>query len=394
MLSRRWLARSEDVIDNRATTAVIDHLPSRTRARRLAVRPRPRRPPRSRPAGITVHRHLPLLCRSTPASTTTRPSPTAQSTPLFRDHRIRSSRFQSQNHRNSRRSPACAPPQPLTSPTETTQAPLIVPHPRRLIFDRGRSPAPDAAEIFTRQRLPKAARRNPADDGSRRPICLSGAPTVQPVRARSRTIRRLLVRASSRSIAAVRSVGSGSVVQRLPARLIWPRRSSSCSRASTFSLLSPAARAAIDVEKVPGSLASANSSRSGRLAARGSPARGLASTGFSAAAASSGTRLGPDAGLGPGEGLDPGERSGPDAGFDAGARSGPGAGLDRGARLGSGAGSSAKRARQLAHTTTGSPSAGRTTSSRRHRRPEWQTLQRRPPRSISVRSSVFTIFLP
>jgi hypothetical protein len=79
----------------------------------------------------------------------------------------------------------------------------------------------------------------------------------QPTRARCRTIRTLLVRASSRSMAAATSLGGDSVDQRLPTRRTSPRRSRSCSRASTLSLLIPAARAAIAVENEPGSLRAA-----------------------------------------------------------------------------------------------------------------------------------------
>ena len=63
----------------------------------------------------------------------------------------------------------------------------------------------------------------------------------QPTRARSRTIRMLLVRASSRSIAAATLLGGASVDQRLPTRRTSPRRSRSCRRASALSRFSPAA---------------------------------------------------------------------------------------------------------------------------------------------------------
>jgi hypothetical protein len=167
----------------------------------------------------------------------------------------------------------------------------------------------------------------------------------QPAGARSRTIRRLLVRASSRSIAAVRSVGGGSVVQRLPTLRTSPRRSRSSSRARALSLLRPAARATIAVENEAGILLSAGRSRSGRCSPRGGLATGAGS------ATTTGAGSDTAAGLCPTRGLSP------------------------------------KRARQLPHRTTGSRSGGRTTSKRRHPRPEWQTLQRRPARSISVRSS-------
>jgi hypothetical protein len=51
-------------------------------------------------------------------------------------------------------------------------------------------------------------------------------------------------------------------------------------------------------------------------------------------------------------------------------------------------GSSPKRARQPPHNTTGSRPAGRTSSNRRHPRPERQTPQRRPAFSISIMSSL------
>ena len=171
----------------------------------------------------------------------------------------------------------------------------------------------------------------------------------QPTRARSLTMRRLLVRASSRSIAEAMSLEGGSLDQRLPTRWTSPRRSRSCSRASVLPLLSPAARAAIAVENEPGILRSAARRRSGRRSVRRSPA----------------CVFGGESGLGAAR-----------------------AGSDAGAGLRPTGGSSPKRARQLPHNTTGSRSAGRTNSNRRHPRPEWQTPQRRPARSISVRSSV------
>ena len=67
-------------------------------------------------------------------------------------------------------------------------------------------------------------------------------------------------------MAAATSLRGGSVDQRLPTRWTSPRRSKSCSRASAFSLLRPAARAAIAVENEPGSLRSAARRRSGRSA--------------------------------------------------------------------------------------------------------------------------------
>jgi len=185
----------------------------------------------------------------------------------------------------------------------------------------------------------------------------AGAPAAnQSTRARSLTIRRLLVRASSRSIAKATSSGRGSVDQRLPTRRTSPRRSSSCSRAIVLSLVRPAARAAIALENEPGILRSAARRRSGRRSVRGSPGRGFGSEiGFGAAGAGSGA----------GSGLRPT------------------------------GGSSPKRARQPPHKTTGPRSAERTISNRRHARPEWQTAQRRPARSNSVRSSaLISLYVP
>ena len=98
---------------------------------------------------------------------------------------------------------------------------------------------------------------------------------LELTRARSLTIRRLLVRASRRSIAAAISLGGDSVDQRLPTRWSSPRRSMSCNRASVMSLFRPAARAAIVVENEPGSLPSAARRRSGRRSVRRSPASGF-----------------------------------------------------------------------------------------------------------------------
>ena len=166
-------------------------------------------------------------------------------------------------------------------------------------------------------------------------------------------MRRLLVRASSRSIAKATSSRRGSVDQRLPTRRTSPRRSRSCSRAIVLSVLRPAARAAIALENEPGILRSAARRRSGRRSVRGSPTRGFGSESGLAAAG---------AGSGAGSGVRPT------------------------------GGSSPKRARQPPHKTTGPRSAERTISNRRHARPEWQTPQRRPARSISVRSSAFISF--
>jgi hypothetical protein len=114
-------------------------------------------------------------------------------------------------------------------------------------------------------------------------------------------------------------------------------------------LLMPAARAAITVENRPDIVLSTARRRSGRGSLRRGPARGFGGESDSAAA---------------------------------------GAGSDAGAGVRPTGGSSPKRARQLAHKTTGSRSAGRTISNRRHPRPERQTPQRRPACSISVRSSL------
>ena len=170
-------------------------------------------------------------------------------------------------------------------------------------------------------------------------------------------MRRLLVRASSRSIARATSSGRSSVHQRSPTRRTSPRRSRSYSRAIVLSLLRPTARAAIALENEPGILRSAARRRSGRRSVRGS-VRGSPARGF-----------GSESGL-------------------AAAGAGSGAGSD----LRPTGGSSPKRARQPPHKTTGPRSAERTISSRRHARPEWQPPQRRPARSISVRSSALSAF--
>ncbi len=136
--------------------------------------------------------------------------------------------------------------------------------------------------------LHRTSRSSPAPRATspRTPVAkprLASSSTGQPTRARSRTIRRLLVRASSRSMAAATSLRGGSVDQRLPTRWTSPRRSKSCSRASAFSLLMPAARAAIAVENEPGSLRSAARRRSGRSGPR-TPSRCAAGAGGSAVA--------------------------------------------------------------------------------------------------------------
>ena len=173
----------------------------------------------------------------------------------------------------------------------------------------------------------------------------------QPTGARSRTIRTLLVRAWSRSMAAASSLGGASVDQRLPTRRTSPLRSRSSSRASALSLFMPAARAAIAVENEPGSSGSAARRRSVRWS---------------------------------------GWRCSGGAGGSAGA----GTGSNRCAGWRPRGGSSPKRARQLPHKTTGSRPAGQTTSNRREPRPEWQTLHRRSALSVSIRSSVRNGTLP
>ena len=149
----------------------------------------------------------------------------------------------------------------------------------------------------------------------------------QPTRARSRTIRTLLVRAWSRSIAAASSLGGDSVDQRLPTRRTSPLRSRSSSRASALSLFMPAARAAIAVENEPGSSGSAARRRSVRWS-------GWRCSGGAGGSGAAGTRSTTCPGWRPT------------------------------------GGSSPKRARQLAHKTTGSRPAGQTTSNSRHPRPE------------------------
>jgi hypothetical protein len=80
--------------------------------------------------------------------------------------------------------------------------------------------------------------------------------------------------------------------------------------------------------------------------------------------------------------------------FGAGAAwTGFAAGEDTDAGVRAARGLSPKRVRQLPHRTTGSLSAGRTTSNRRHPRREWHTAQLRPARSISIRSSPLIGFL-
>ena len=79
--------------------------------------------------------------------------------------------------------------------------------------------------------------REPLDTGRRRSTRAGARAGGQRTRAPSRTIRRLLVRASSRSIAAATSLGGDSLDQRLPTRRTSPSRSSSSSRGSTLSPL-------------------------------------------------------------------------------------------------------------------------------------------------------------
>jgi hypothetical protein len=232
-------------------------------------------------------------------------------------------------------------------------------------------------------------------------------------------IRRLLVRACSRSSAALRSVGGGSVVQRLPSRQTSPRRSRSSSRESALALLRPAARAIIAVENVAGISGNAARRRSGRGSprgcagrdsARGCPGRGSerGCPGRASARGCPGRGSEPGCpGLASARGCPPPARGSPARGSarDSPSRGSParrfgrrgfraaGAGSAAGADLRPTGGSSPNRARQLGHRTTGSRPSGRTTSNRRHPRPEWQTAQRRPAPSISVRSSVVKILL-
>ena len=205
---------------------------------------------------------------------------------------------------------------------------------------------------------PEFAKAFPTGRGDSRPAastCDGALPPGQPTRARSRTIRTLLVRASSRSIAAATSLGGDSVDQRLPTRRTSPRRSKSCSRASALWLLIPAARAAIAVENEPGSLRTAARRRSGCWPGPRSPGR---RTGGASASAMAGT------GSNRGEGPRPT------------------------------GGSTPNRARQPPHNTTGSRPAGRTSSNRRQPRPERQTPQRRPAVAISIKSSLRNGALP
>ena len=153
-------------------------------------------------------------------------------------------------------------------------------------------------------------------------------------------------------MAAATSLRGGSVDQRLPTRWTSPRRSKSCSRASAFSLLRPAARAAIAVENEPGSLRSAARRRSGRSGPSGCSAAGASGSAVAGTSSNAGAGLRPTGG------------------------------------------SSPNRARQPPHKTTGSRSAGRTTINPRHPRPEPHTPQRRPAFSISIRSSVRNRILP
>ncbi len=184
--------------------------------------------------------------------------------------------------------------------------------------------------------------------GRRRRSMFCWSPAAdQATGAGSLTILRLLVDAWSRSIAAARSLGGASVDQRLPTRRTSPRPSRSRSRASAFSLLSPAAREAIAVENELGSPSSAARRRSGRWVVSRSLACGCGAGGSATAHTAS---------------------------AEAGSRPT--------------GGSSPKRARQPAHKTTGSRPAGRTISNPRHFRAERHTPQRRPARSISLTSSV------
>ncbi len=166
----------------------------------------------------------------------------------------------------------------------------------------------------------------------------------QPTGALSRTIRRLLVRAWSRSNAPSRSVCAGSVDQRLPTCRTSPAAWSCCSLASALSWFSPAAFAIRAVAYSPrGSSPSAFFSRSSRGSDRrtASGAFGCVTDGCAAC---------------------------------------------RAMRAG---GVCPYRARHAGHMTTGSRPSSRRTSKPRHLRPDRQTPQRRPLRSISIRSSLF-----
>ena len=175
--------------------------------------------------------------------------------------------------------------------------------------------------------FPERSRPDVTAAGLRRSTGDAALAAGQPTRARSRTIRTLLVCAWRRSMAAASSLGGDSVDQRLPTRRTSPLLSRSSSRACALSLFMPAARAAIAVENEPGSLGSAARRRSVRWS---------------------------------------GWRCSGGAGGSAGA----GTGSDRCAGWRPIGGSSPKRARQLPHKTTGSRPAGRTTSNRRDPRPE------------------------
>ena len=95
--------------------------------------------------------------------------------------------------------------------------------------------------------------------------------TDQPTGARSRMIRRLLVRACSRSSARSISLGAGSVDQRLPTCRTSPDAASSRRRRSVFASFRAAALAILPVEYSPsGSSRSTRLTRSSRSRGRGS----------------------------------------------------------------------------------------------------------------------------
>ena len=223
----------------------------------------------------------------------------------------------------------------------------VIPDASRVTAGTGKTRGPSGAR--------PSARTSPHT--GRRPSTARAQPSAgQRTRARSRTMRRFLVRASSRSIAAAISLGGDSVDQRLPTRRTSPRRSRSSRRASTFSRLRPAVRAAIAVENDPGSLPKAARKRSGRRSVSRSPGRCCCASASGSAAAGTGSNGG--------TGLRPT------------------------------GGSSPKRARQPPHNTIGSRCAGRTSSNRRHPRPEPQTPQRRSAFSIPISCSVPNGALP
>ena len=175
-------------------------------------------------------------------------------------------------------------------------------------------------------------------------FCARQAGVDQPTGVLSRTIRRLLVRAWSRSNAPSRSVSAGSVDQRLPTCRTSPAAWSCCSLTNALSWFSPAAFAIRVVAYSPrGSSPSAFFSRSSRCSDWRS-ASGAVGCVTDGCATSRAMRAG---------GVCP------------------------------------YRARHAGHMTTGSRPSSRRTSKPRHLRPDRQTPQRRPLRSTSTMSSLF-----